>query len=262
MPTQGVDQIYQLYQCWSHRTLVWLMQLSLFSLGLVSWSSPAAAGLPASPLQHTQLKQLPPAPPSTPPPNRTRSGGSLSQQAMCGTGTQSLRALVPIKNPVLTTESHPTFWFYVPYGADQIQQGEFSVLVGLNEMSRLYRAQFTLPDQPGIVSIRLPDLPQYALEENAFYHWYFKLACQNGMTEQVDGWVQRVALTPERQQQIQSADAAVWYDALTVTAQQLTANPTSTAAQTQWRNLLTAIEANDLVEQPIVGTVQIEASPP
>lgn len=244
-------------QRWTRRCLALLMQFGILSISLIS-SSPGYAGSVPLPLNDAQLKQLPPAPPSTPPPNRTRSGGSLSGQTLCGTETQALRALVPVENPVLTTETHPTFWFYVPYGAEQVQQGEFSVLVGLNETTRLYRTRFTLPAEPGIVSIRLPNQSEYALKAETFYHWYFKLTCQNAATEQVDGWVQRVALTPERQQQIQAASPAIWYDALTLTAEQLATDPLSATAQTQWRNLLNEIEAEDLVGQPIVGTVQIE----
>jgi Domain of Unknown Function (DUF928) len=251
---------------WISRCRMALIQCGVIGIGLIGIElisfNPVHADPSPLPQIDPQLKQLPPAPPSTPPPNRTRSGGSLSEQAMCGTGTQSLRALVPVENPVLTTETHPTFWFYVPYGSNQVQQGDFSVLVGLDEMRRLYRTRFTLPAQPGIVSIRLPDLPQYALEEKTFYHWYFKLTCQNNATEQVDGWVQRVAVTPERQQQIQAASTAVWYDALTLTAEQLAVDPSSAAAQTQWQTLLNAIGAEDLAEQPIIGTVQIEENTP
>ncbi|MCU0527546.1 MAG: DUF928 domain-containing protein [Elainella sp. Prado103] len=195
-----------------------------------------------------QLKQRRPAPPSTPPPNRTRSGGSLGNQAVCTAGDRSLRALVPVENPVLTTRSHPTFWFYLPYGAEQVSASEFSVLVGLNETSRLYRAQVSLPDQPGLISITLPDLPEYALEPEVFYHWYFRLTCPIAPTSptanpamvQVDGWVQRVPLTPDRQRQLDSADPALWYDALDQVAQQRLTDPQNPTVETQWGSSPTA----------------------
>lgn len=239
----------------------WGRCVGLGTIGLLLWLTPATAFPTTKPsLSGAQVKQFPPPPPSTPPPNRTRSGGSLGDEATCHAGDRSVRALIPIENPVLTTAEHPTFLVYVPYGSDQVEYGEFSVLVGLNEMQRLYQTRFTLPAQPGIVSIRLPDAPEYALQENEYYHWYFKLACAGSSTTniQVDGWVQRVALTPDRQSQIESAAPVVWYDALAKVAEQRMADPQSPALLSQWQNLLTTIDAAELVEEPIAGPVQIQ----
>lgn len=212
-----------------------------------------------------QTKQRPPAPPMTPPPNRTRSGGSLGEEAVCSAGSESLTAIVPVENPVFTTAEHPTFLFYVPFGADQVQYGEFSVLVGPTEMTRLYQTRFALPAQPGIVSITLPPNPDYQLKEKTPYHWYFKLHCNDDSPDsqnltadlQVDGWVQRVALTPERQQQIQAASPEVWYDSAAQVATRLSATPTDATLQQQWRNLLQHIGSEALAQEPIVGEVQI-----
>lgn len=235
------------------------------TLGLIlsgfSWFHPSAAysakaSAKAGP--STQSKQLPPAPPSTPPPNRTRSGGSLGGEATCVAGDQNLMALVPVQNPVITTREHPTFLFYVPYGAEQVQYGEFSLLVGPDEMTRLYQTRFTLPAEPGIVSVSLPNLPDYALKEDTFYHWYFKLYCNGSTTAdvQVDGWVQRVAATPERQRQIEIASPEVWYDSLAEIAAGLQADPNNNLLRAQWRILLEHIDAGNLTQTPMVGAVQ------
>lgn len=223
----------------------------------------SAVALPVN--TNLQTKQRPPAPPMTPPPNRTRSGGSLGEEAVCVSGSESLMALVPIENPVFTTADHPTFLFYVPFGADQVQYGEFSILVGPTEMTRLYQTRFTLPAQPGIVSITLPTHSDYQLKENTSYHWYFKLHCNdeppgslNSTADlQVDGWVQRVAATPDRQQQIQAASPEVWYDSAAQVAKRLSATPSDETLQQQWRNLLQHIGSEALVQEPIVGEVQL-----
>lgn len=229
-------------------------------------SSKLLANAVAFPIHaNLQTKQRPPAPPMTPPPNRTRSGGSLGEEAVCSAGNQSLMALVPVENPVFTTADHPTFLFYVPFGADQVQYGEFSVLVGPTEMTRLYQTRFALPAQPGIVSITLPTNLAYQLKENTAYHWYFKLHCNDDSPDsqnltadlQVDGWVQRVASTPERQQQIQAASPAVWYDSAAQVATRLSATPTDAMLQQQWRSLLQSIGAEALMQEPIVGEVQL-----
>lgn len=215
----------------------------------------------AKSLDQLQIKQLPPPPPSTPPPNRTRSGGSLSGDT-CTTAQQPLTALVPVENPVLTTAAHPTFLFHVPYSSEQVQYGEFSVLVGPQETTRLYQTRFTLPAGPGIVSLRLPDAPEYALKEGMFYHWYFKLFCNgnsaNSANLQVDGWVQRVALTPDRQRQIALASPEVWYDSVAQVAARLSSTPEDSSLQSQWRNLLQSIDLTNLVQEPFVGAVQPE----
>jgi hypothetical protein len=132
----------------------------------------------------------PPPPPKTPPPDNQRTpGGALgglpnSSNPSCKSTSKPLTALIPVKNPVLTTREHPTFLFYVPYASDEVRVGEFSLLVGPEEKTRLYKTRFTLPQTPGIVSITLPSAPEYALEEGQYYHWYFKLYCQTNTSSQ------------------------------------------------------------------------------
>lgn len=241
--------------------LVSVLSLSNSSSALGRSVPVASATSAAKPSGFAAAKQRPPSPPATPPPNRTRSGGSLGDEKACVAGSPDLVALVPVENPVLTTETHPTLLFYVPYGADQVQYGEFSVLIGPNEMTRHVQTRFTLPAQPGIVSISLPASAE-SLQENTSYHWYVQLYCQGSTTAdiQVDGWVQRVALTPERQQQIQAATPEIWYDASAQVAAQLAVTQTDTALQsrlqTQWRQLLQHIGAEALASEPVVGAVQ------
>jgi internalin A len=170
-----------------------------------------------------------------------------------------LTALVPVKNPVLTTREHPTFLFYVPYASDDVRFGEFSLLVGPEEKTRLYKTRFTLPQTPGIVSITLPSAPEYALEEGQYYHWYFELYCQSNTSSQpdvdVNGWVQRVVLTLERERQINAATPDVWYDASANLAQSLRASPQDARLKNDWLNLLKASGSEDLAQEPFVGSV-------
>jgi hypothetical protein len=168
-------------------------------------------------------------------------------------------ALIPVKNPVLTTREHPTFLFYVPYASDEVRVGEFSLLVGPEEKTRLYKTRFTLPQTPGIVSITLPSAPEYALEEGQYYHWYLKLYCQTNTSSQptldVNGWVQRVALTPERERQIKAATPDVWYDTSANLALSLRASPQDAKLRNDWVNLLKSIGLEDLAQEPFVGPV-------
>lgn len=202
-----------------------------------------------------------PQPPSTPPPNRTRSGGALGEAAACNNVEKPLVALIPVGNPVLTASTHPTVLVYVPYGSSDVSFGEFSVLTGLQETTRLYRTRFILPATPGIVSVTLPDLPAYALQENLFYHWYFKLYCQGNTSTKadlsVDGWVKRVTLTAEQEQRINASSSLLWYDALARSAEQLRTSPQNSEFKERWRILLKFINGEDLLQVPLVGSVKL-----
>ncbi len=209
----------------------------------------------------TLLSQAPPPPPRTPPPdNQPVPGGGLNpSNPACKSTSKPLTALIPVKNPVLTTREHPTFLFYVPYASDDVRFGEFSVLVGPEEKTRLYKTRFTLPQTPGIVSITLPSASEYALEEGKFYHWYLKLYCQTNTSSQpsvdVNGWVQRVALTSERERQIKTAASDVWYDTSANLAESLRASPHDAKLRNDWVNLLKSIGSEDLAQEPFVGSV-------
>jgi len=206
------------------------------------------------------ISQTPPDPPRTPPPNKTKPGGGLNpSNYSCESTSKPLTALIPLENPVLTTSEHPTFLFYVPFESHEVRFGEFSLLVWPQEKTRIYKIRFKLPKTPGIVSITLPSLPDYAIEEGQSYHWYFKLYCEGNPSTQpdfdVNGWVQRVALTPERERQINSATPDIWYDSLANLAEGLRASPQDATLRNNWVNLLKFIDSEDLAQEPLSGSV-------
>ena len=219
------------------------------ALGLLSFTSNLSLG-----------QQLPP-PPSTPPINTTRSGGALSASNACSSNNEPVIALVPVKNPVLTTSKYPTFLFYIPYGSKDVSFGEFSVLTWPNEVTRLYRTRFTLPETPGIVSISLPVLPKYALAESVSYHWYFKLYCKGSTSSstdiKVDGWVQRVKMNAARERAISASSPEIWYDALARLGDRLRTSPQDGELRNRWCNLLETIGSEDLAKETLVGPVQV-----
>ncbi|MEB3356291.1 MAG: DUF928 domain-containing protein [Synechococcales bacterium] len=206
-------------------------------------------------------RQRPPDPPTNPPPNQTRPGGGLNPEtsAMCSPQNLSLRALVPVESPVLTASDYPTFFFYVPFGKEVVERVEFSILRWPGERERHYKAVLSLPEEPGILSVSLPPNPDYALEAGQHYRWYFHVYCQDGMPQQpdltVNGVIQRVVPTPERDRQIQSGSPAIWHDALARVAEQLQASPGDEEILERWRSLLQQIDASDLAYMPLFGPV-------
>ena len=206
------------------------------------------------------LKQVPPDPPPNPPPaGRRQPGGSLTgEAASCPSKPEQLTALTPDNAQGLTLSDHPTFWFYVPYNSEEIQSGEFSVLTQ-NETQEIYRTTFALSETPGFVSIRLPDLAEFSLSTDHYYHWYLNLYCVSNFTSRpdlkIDGWVQRVTQTPERERKVSAASPEIWYDAVSHLAEQLQTSAPNMALRQDWAALLESVGLGDLTPKPLVGPV-------
>jgi hypothetical protein len=267
---QCIKQITKQIHLLQHRNQLMRQSFLLMRHSLLMLTLVGMIGYPGFALSHSSsmpsLKGLPatrvarPQPPSTPPPNGTRSGGALGESAVCSKVGKPLIALIPVENPVLTASAHPTVLVYVPYSSSEVSFGEFSVLAGQQETTRLYHTRFTLPATPGIVSISLPNSPAYDLQEDLFYHWYFKLYCQGNTSTRadldVDGWVKRVALIPQ-EHQIDTVIPALWYDTLARSAEQLQASPQNIEFKNRWHNLLKFIDGEDLLQAPLVGPVRL-----
>ncbi|MBE9115938.1 DUF928 domain-containing protein [Lusitaniella coriacea LEGE 07157] len=209
-----------------------------------------------------QQSANPPTPSPTLPDNRTRPGGSLSSpDSTCPPTKQPLTALIPPQNPVITTNATLRISFYVPYGSDTVQKGEFS-LVTQDEKTRIYKTQITLSPTPGIISIDVPSEPEYALTEGQYYHWYFKLYCQGNDSSSndlaVNGWVQRAPLTPERERQVAEFSPEVWYDSVANLRDLLQDSPEDETLQNSWETLLRSINAEELISEPFVDSATIQ----
>ncbi len=224
---------------------------------------PAAVSIPNSidnGGREQKSEPLPPAP-STPPPagNRTPGGGLGPDEAVCPEKPQKLTAITPVNVYGKTLSERPTFWFYVPYTSAEVGSGQFSVLTE-DDGERVYETAFTLPEQPGLVSITLPAESGVSLQEGGRYHWHLKLACVSASTAKtnlkIDGWVDRVAATPERQAQVTNTSPEIWYDAIDYLAAQLQSSNTAELGQT-WTDLLKGVELCDLTEKPLVGPVML-----
>lgn len=237
----------------------------------LNWNQPFRA---SALLPHTlTTASSRPSPPPKLPPNRVRPGGGLngglnSARLSCNSSTQAVTALIPEQNPVLTTAAYPKLLFYFPDTAADVRVVTFSIFTQ-DEKTRVYETQFILPQTPGIVSVAPPELPDYALQENQLYRWYLKLDCQDSNADQaanqtapnqsdlsVDGWIQRVTPTPERQQLIEMAAPDIWYDALANVASRLQSDPQKPELRQQWASLLRSIGMEHLAAQPFAGPIQ------
>ena len=197
-------------------------------------------------------------------PGRQTAGDSRDS---CPMVSQRLTALMPTSHWGKTVTERPTFWFYVPYSAQQVPVGEF-VLQDENRQDA-YRVPFTLPQTPGFVSFTLP--ASAALRNEQWYRWYFKVYChsdQNSSPIFVQGWIQKIASDPMLQSQLKSealrddvvyATQGIWYDAIAHLAELRLNNPQSTALAADWHQLLQAQGVDLLLPAaPLVGSVELD----
>lgn len=217
----------------------------------------------------------------TPPPGANR-GAPIRQvdagtRRSCGefdpTETGFLTALIPGDGPALTMASHPTFWAYVPFNADDVESMQLSVRP-VNEAD-IATVDIPVPEAlPGVVSLPLPDT-EAALEPDVTYNWVLRVHCRNSPQPGPDffvmGAVHRVTTSEGLTQTLAQADSAaervavyqqngLWYEALTKLGQRYQLEPGNTAIAAQWETFLEGLEIDwqafniefDVATQPIV----------
>jgi Domain of Unknown Function (DUF928) len=198
--------------------------------------------------------------PNTPRDSNTKPGGGLDPSKSCKRTNKLLTFLAPRQNHRVTTSPYPTFWFYIPYAAEDIKNGEF-VLVTQDEKTLVYKASFQLPKTPGIVNISLPASANSALSEGKFYHWYLRIYCQTNTNNRadltVDGWLEKVAATAETERLINAGAPDIWYDSLTRLGNLLLASPTDPKLRSDWNKLLEFIGEKELSQEPLAGPVVV-----
>ncbi|MEM6251528.1 MAG: DUF928 domain-containing protein [Cyanobacteria bacterium P01_D01_bin.156] len=206
--------------------------------------------------------------PSTPPPTGERTPGGGLGEDVCPETPHDLTAITPVTVYGKTLSERPTFWFYMPYTAAEVQKGEFSVLTS-NDEDWLYRAEFVLPEQPGLVSITLPPDAIANLEVGERHHWYLKLFCNSTSTAKtninINGWVDRVAATPEMQRQVMDSSPEVWYDTIARLADRMKAQRAPGAVKTadciaieqKWGELLESVDLAEFIQTPVLGPVEL-----
>ena len=194
-------------------------------------------------------------------PGKRVGGGSRS---FCSSTEIPLTAVVPASNVGTTVSDRPNLWFYVPYGSQQANTGEF-VLQDRQE-NDVYRQTFDLPQTPGLVSLELPQAAP-SLEVGRPYRWYFKLYCGDSASATanfVEGWITRIPLESDLATAIEGKNTAyqeygsnsIWFDALDNLAQ-LRLEQDNPQLQDDWNKLLSAegVGLGELSQQLLVGEV-------
>lgn len=215
-----------------------------------------------------------------------RTGGAT--RGRCPVASKRLTALVPIisatpdksQHPVLantpagsvlglTTDSHPTFWFYVPYSVTSERPVEFILKDDRDNI--IYQTLLSeSATAPGVVGFKLPD-PVAPLEVNKRYNWFLIMACdQSSSTSSepteptkifVSGWVERVTIDPSLQRELDKATAqqkallyakgGIWHEAVTTLAELRRQKPNDVTLKAEWAKLLQSINLEAIAPEPI-----------
>jgi len=196
---------------------------------------------------------------------------SVEEAAKQQCATARLTALVPEtanqkKVWGLTTASHPEFLFYLSkfHGPEQPETTDLPIeFVLQDEQDRyIYKTRFVLPLQKGGV-IRLPiPTTSEALKVGQRYTWTLFTHFNPNETNFVSGTIYRTRLSPQRQQQLQTAvplkrldllvQEGLWFDAISTLVDLRQANPQDQTLMSKWSGLLDDIDLNELATEPML----------
>lgn len=217
-----------------------------------------AAGLPAIAQARFRLNL-----PDLRAPGNRESGATRSNT--CVDPEDTLIALIPESNYGLTQRAYPTFYAYLPNNTAQL--AKFVMYDGATD-ELIHEGQFSVKASSGIVGISLPDNGlQNPLQVGQSYVWYLTLICDPGAVDQsgnavVTGTIERVTPSVESQQAPTEAlpgiyaEAGLWYDALTASADLRQGNNAA-----PWNFLLDEVNLEMLIPVPVLSETPIQPEP-
>ena len=206
-----------------------------------------------------------PAPPDTGTPLGSRTPGGTRPQIACQQKSKPLTALAANNGKDFTISEYPTFWFYIPYTAAEVNSVEFALKDVESVQTRtVYRTAVQLPEQAGIIKITIPEESQYALEANKNYRWELMLSCGQGYEPNlnIDGWVQKI----DNKSQLETIawdnyltyrEQDIWYDAIDTLAKLHFTQPENSQLSQAWSELLQVLNLQELTEESLVSSQQI-----
>lgn len=207
-----------------------------------------------------EVNSNPPKPPDRGTP--TNDNGTPATRGNCPETELALRPVLPKRGTEFygfTFSEYPQFWFYIPYPANEINQGVLRIEDGAGNLHA--QISFVLPETPGFVSVPL-EVTEKPLEINKQYYWIFVLDCASPefaepARDWQQGWIERVE-RPDLEMQLQTATAEqlfnlywenqIWYDVPMNLGEIRKTLPI-------WRKLLQAVGMEDYLSEPVAGAV-------
>jgi Domain of Unknown Function (DUF928) len=188
---------------------------------------------------------------------------SQSNNPAASSGPAALVAMLPQSFSGTTIAAHPTIMVYVPEST--AKTAVFSLKDDAGNM--LYQQQLDVSGKAGLVAIALPaNAPALAVNQN--YQWYMALQVDgelNPSTPYVDGWIQRVAASPEIASAMRQTDVlkqaevlganGVWYDCVAKLAGLRASQPASPELDKHWAELLESVGLQDVTQVPLISAM-------
>jgi hypothetical protein len=165
-----------------------------------------------------------------------------------------------------TIAAHPTFYFNTKTVGIRAQFVLYEIQSSvLSETDIIYKTSFIINGDPGIISFTLPPTAP-ALEVNKIYRW--KLFTYANGAKIIKGFVARVEPTAMLLEQLKQAPpleraaiyakAGIWLETVKALADQKYIDPKNQEILAQWSDLLTSVELEKIISQPIVSCCNVE----
>ena len=181
-----------------------------------------------------------------------RPGGSRPENLCPNDIAIPLTAIFSNNSRDFTTQSNPKFWFYVPYGTEDVNYMEFTIL-DQHGLRNIYETQFNLVDEPGLISVSLPETPEPLLKANMLYRWFFKLNCQansgNEPDQVVSGWIINIGeisdLGTIENSYLTYREQEIWYDAISTVFERYSQDSSDPQYSSAWVELLQFLSSQE-----------------
>jgi hypothetical protein len=196
----------------------------------------------------------------------SRSDGGASRTNLYGSysGIEeavSMLAITPEDFFGTTLEARPTMMVYLP------ESSATEAVFTVKDEAKNLHYQMTLPvsGKSGVVAVQIPDsAPELKIDQN--YQWYVALKVEGDLvpgTPFVDGWIKRIAPTPELAKQLEGqseqkqadilATEGIWYDCSAKLAA-LRRGSTSESIVQDWKDLLGSVQLTDVAAAPLLAS--------
>ena len=196
-------------------------------------------------------------------PNHRRDGGSRSGNDNCVASDRNLVALIPENTVALTASASPELFFYVPKTSPE-KTIEFVLRSEADEF--MYEA-FLKTNGQGIISVKIPPEVQSKLvTKGANYRWYLSMICNSRQRSRdivVEGWMRQSKIGTTLKQKLEASDVVaqadlyqdrgLWYDALSVLAEQKKAQAEEPSIQAKWTEMLESVDLGELASESFVN---------
>ncbi len=175
-----------------------------------------------------------------------------------GLEVPSMLAVMPNSFYGTTLEARPTILIYAP--ASNAEEIIFSLKDEAKNM--VYQTAIAVPESGGVMAVEMPaDAPELAIDQN--YQWYAAIKLDGELSPAspfVDGWIRRIAPSPELAAALAVGNAlseaealganGIWYDtAAKLALLQEPANDEAIA--NHWYELLESVGLADIAGAPI-----------